>query len=90
MDLQFGYVVVHELRNNFHEDGFAICATENGVILKSYHSLYVDTLLGLPSSNTHISFNKTAVNQIVRKDGNLSSQNGKAKQKKIKHIDGIL
>ena len=34
MDLQFGYVVVHELRNNFHEDGFAIWATENGVILK--------------------------------------------------------
>ena len=33
MDLKFGDVVVHKIRNNFHEDDFAIWAIENGVIL---------------------------------------------------------
>ncbi|KAB2627211.1 carbon catabolite repressor protein 4 1-like [Pyrus ussuriensis x Pyrus communis] len=66
MDFKFGYVVVQELRNNFHEDNFAIRATEDDVILKSYRSLYVDSLLDFPNSNTaleqeliHISFKMT-------------------------------
>ncbi|KAB2606250.1 pectinesterase/pectinesterase inhibitor 34 [Pyrus ussuriensis x Pyrus communis] len=89
MDLKFGYVVLHELGNNFHEDDFAIQATDDGVILKSYIFLYVDSLLDFPSSNNsseqdliHISFNMTLqqLSLLVEMKSN-STKEGKGKTK---------
>ncbi|TQE11470.1 hypothetical protein C1H46_002845 [Malus baccata] len=31
MDLKFGYVVVHKMRNNFDEESMLSCTRENGV-----------------------------------------------------------